>query len=65
MFLQLHDPFWCSTKIEIMPNEGENKTLEFPLPDVDKEMNFWNSQGLSFQCNEVRRCILEGEPMSL
>jgi dihydrodiol dehydrogenase / D-xylose 1-dehydrogenase (NADP) len=55
--IKLCHPFWCATKVE-MPG-GEEKV--FPLPEVNMELNFWNSQGLAYQCHEVRRCILEGK----
>jgi len=55
--LKLEAPFWCSTAL-VTPNGR----LEFPLPQVpgDHKFNFGNSVGLSFQCNEVRRCIKAG-----
>jgi dihydrodiol dehydrogenase / D-xylose 1-dehydrogenase (NADP) len=53
--LKLPNPMWCPDKLET-PNE----TLEFPLPVTDKSTNFCNSQGLSYQCQEVRRCLLNG-----
>lgn len=55
--MKLPFPFWAANKLE-MP---DGKVLEFPLPQSDKEINFWNSTGLSYQCKEVRRCILEGK----
>jgi len=58
--LKMAYPFWCGTKLEITMNNQPTEVLEFPLPQTDKEMNFWNSQGLSYQCKEVRRCLLEG-----
>ncbi|CAG7826362.1 unnamed protein product [Allacma fusca] len=53
--LKLPFPMWCPTKLEL-PTE----TLEFPLPVTANFMNFGNSQGLSYQCHEVRRCLLNG-----
>jgi dihydrodiol dehydrogenase / D-xylose 1-dehydrogenase (NADP) len=53
--IKLPSPMWCPTTL-VLPNE----TLEFPLPATDKKMNFGNSQGLSYQCHEVRKCLLNG-----
>jgi len=56
--LKLQAPFWCSTTLET-----PNGKFEFPLPKPNPEslkFNFGNSVGLSFQCNEVRRCIKAG-----
>jgi dihydrodiol dehydrogenase / D-xylose 1-dehydrogenase (NADP) len=53
--LKLPNPFLCSTKLET-----PSGTLEFPLPQSDKKINFLNSTGLSYECEEVRRCIQSG-----
>jgi hypothetical protein len=48
--------FWCPTKLTTP--EGK---FEYPLKRVDKKLNFWNTQGLAFQCDEVKRCIEAGK----
>lgn len=53
--MKLHFPFWAANKLET-----EEGIQEFPLPETNKEFNFWNSTGLSYQCREVRRCLMEG-----
>lgn len=58
--LKMPNPFWCPTKLEITPTGEPTQVLDFPLAKTDKFMNFGNSQGLSYQCTEVRRCLLAG-----
>jgi len=53
--IKLANPFWSPTKIETPSGE-----FEYPLPKTDKKINFWNTQGLAYQCDEVRRCIQNG-----
>ncbi|ODM95427.1 Trans-1,2-dihydrobenzene-1,2-diol dehydrogenase [Orchesella cincta] len=53
--MKLNFPFWAADKLET-----PSGVLEFPVPKTDKEFNFWNSTGLSYQCQEVRRCIQAG-----
>ncbi|KAG4072850.1 hypothetical protein HA402_002593 [Bradysia odoriphaga] len=53
--LKLPFPFWATDKLET-----PNGVIEFALPKSDKKINYWNSTGLSYQCQEVRRCIQNG-----
>lgn len=55
-FIRIHFPFWCPTKITV-----NDKTYEVPLPDVPLYVNFDNSQGLTYEAQEVRRCLLDGK----
>ena len=52
-------PFWCPTKIETA--EG---TKEFPLPEPALPLNFFNSTGMRYEAEEVRRCLREGKKES-
>jgi dihydrodiol dehydrogenase / D-xylose 1-dehydrogenase (NADP) len=53
-------PFWCPTSLET-PTRG---LLEFPLPKSDVEFNFVNSVGLSYEAEEVRKCLQSGKKES-
>ncbi|KAL5497634.1 hypothetical protein EMCRGX_G014143, partial [Ephydatia muelleri] len=53
--LRLPFPFWCPSSL-VTPTG----TLEFPLPKCSKPMNFPNSEGLSYEANEIRACLLKG-----
>jgi len=53
--LKLEAPFWCSLGLV-----GPKGTEKFPLPPAVKKLNFGNSEGLAYQCHEVRRCIKSG-----
>lgn len=55
-FIRIHFPFWCPTKITV-----NGKTHEFTLPDVPIKVNFDNSAGLTYEAQEVRRCLLAGK----
>lgn len=54
LMLQIPD-FWCPNKL-ILPNE----TKDFPLPASNMTFNFHNSVGLSYEAEEVRKCLKEG-----
>lgn len=47
--------FWAPTTVEL-----PSGTLNFPLPQLDQEINFINSAGLSYEAAEARACILKG-----
>lgn len=57
--LRLPFPFWCPSNL-VTPTG----TLEFPLPKCSKPMNFTNSEGLSYEANEIRACLLKGKKES-
>ena len=48
--------FWCPPKLEVL-----GQSFEYPLPKTDKKLNFWNTQGLAYQCEEVKRCLKAGK----
>lgn len=50
-FIQL-PKFWCPT--ELITPEG---TKLYPLPEPEFELKFYNSTGLGYEAEEVRRCI--------
>lgn len=50
------DPFWKPTKMIVL-----GKEKEFPLPPVKGKFNFSNSVGLSYEAEEVRRCLRSGK----
>ena len=52
-------PFWCPTSLETPTG-----VLKFPLPESDVDFNFMNSAGLSYEVDEVRKCILSGKKES-
>lgn len=52
LFPQLKD-FWCSTSL--IAQDGTEKS--WALPDAKHAFNFKNSAGLSYEAEEVRRCI--------
>ncbi|XP_014283666.1 trans-1,2-dihydrobenzene-1,2-diol dehydrogenase [Halyomorpha halys] len=54
--IKLKDPFWAPTVIS-MNNGPETR---FPLPAVENEKYFMNSQGLVYEAIEVRDCIMKG-----
>lgn len=50
--------FWCATTI--IDVDGQEKT--WPLPkSKETKSNFGNCLGLSYEAEEVRRCIRKGE----
>jgi len=55
--MKIPSPFWCSDKLQVASGE----TLNFPLPPYKLKMNYGNSEGLSYQCHEVRKCIQNGQ----
>ncbi|XP_012934637.1 trans-1,2-dihydrobenzene-1,2-diol dehydrogenase [Aplysia californica] len=56
--IQVPNPFWCSDQV-ILPS-GEVK--KFPLPHVDnpEKFNFFNCEGLTYEAQAVRECLLKG-----
>ncbi|CAL8144825.1 unnamed protein product [Orchesella dallaii] len=59
--IKMHYPFWSTTKLELIPS-GE--VFEYPLPVGAKPINFWNTTGLAYQCDEVRKCLIQGKTES-
>jgi len=55
---EITNNFWCADEVKL-PN-GEIK--KFPLPDVKNEVkfNYGNSQGLTYEAQAVRECLLKG-----
>nr|CAD7457119.1 unnamed protein product [Timema tahoe] len=53
--IKIHSPFWCPTTIET-----PTKKSEFPVPPCSKTFNHINSSALSYEAQEVRRCLLQG-----
>nr|CAD7267335.1 unnamed protein product [Timema shepardi] len=51
----IHSPFWCPTTIET-----PTKKREFPVPPCSKPFNHVNSSAMSYEAQEVRRCLLKG-----
>lgn len=54
-FLRVENPLWCSTKL-VTPTD----TYEFKLPVLKEKPNFGNSEGLTYEAIEVRRCLQKG-----
>nr|CAD7578544.1 unnamed protein product [Timema californicum] len=52
---RIHSPFWCPTTIET-----PTKKREFPVPPCSKPFNHVNSSAMSYEAQEVRRCLLKG-----
>lgn len=48
--------FWCP--LSLTAPDGSEKTWQ--LPQAKHPMNFHNSEGLSFEAEEVRRCLRAG-----
>nr|XP_002121621.1 trans-1,2-dihydrobenzene-1,2-diol dehydrogenase-like [Ciona intestinalis] len=57
-------PLWCPSRIEVSVKYQETQVFEFELPPIPtlegSKFNFRNSQGLKYEAEEVRRCIMEG-----
>jgi len=49
--------FWCPTELVTPTTNG---VQQFELPQTEKTFNYANSVGLSYQAQEVRRCIQAG-----
>eukprot|EP00731_Ephydatia_muelleri_P016825 Em0009g1249a len=57
--LKVPFPFWCPSKLETPAG-----TLEFPLPSHCQPVNFRNSQGLVYEAEGFRECLLKGQKES-
>ena len=62
VYFLLHDTYilqviqmWCPTQIIV---NGENH--DFPLPTAPLETNYPNSQGMTYEIQSVRECLLKG-----
>nr|CAD7197741.1 unnamed protein product [Timema douglasi] len=53
--IKIHSPFWCPTTIET-----PTKKSEFPVPPCSTPFNHVNSSALSYEAQEVRRCLRQG-----
>jgi len=60
-------PFWCPTEFSLQrmsglgsQDFGPETKRSFPLPDIEGDFNYVNSQGLAYQAEEVNRCLAEG-----
>jgi len=60
-------PFWCPTKFTVQGMTGlgsqtwsEPEVYEFPLPDIPGSYSFVNSEGLSYEAEEMNRCLRAG-----
>ena len=49
---QLPFPFWCADKVLL-----NDVKYEFEFPATAEPCNFWNSSGLRYEANEVRKCL--------
>ncbi len=67
--IRLHSPAHCPTKLTIVRQQGPRRssqinsmssTYEFPLPVVEGEFLYPNSEGLYYEVTAVQRCILAG-----
>ncbi|XP_033323187.1 trans-1,2-dihydrobenzene-1,2-diol dehydrogenase isoform X1 [Megalopta genalis] len=47
--------FWSPSKLEL----SNGKVVDLPLPKTNLKFNFVNSVGLSYEADEVRKCILK------
>ena len=54
--LRLPFPFWCPSKVETPTG-----VLEYPVPSHGKPVFIRNSEGLVYEANEVRGCLLKGK----
>ncbi|KAK7230418.1 D-xylose 1-dehydrogenase [Aureococcus anophagefferens] len=60
-------PFWCPAGVlppahvgPRVPGLWAETKRSFPLPDIEGDFNYVNSQGLAYQAEEVNRCLAEG-----
>ena len=53
--LQLNAPFWSSLSLS-----GPSGDFKLDLPPTDRNFIFWNTQLLTFEAEEARRCLREG-----
>ena len=53
--LRLPFPFWSPSELDTPMG-----TLQFPLPKCSKRMNYRNSEGLAYEADGVRACLLKG-----
>nr|XP_039256774.1 trans-1,2-dihydrobenzene-1,2-diol dehydrogenase-like [Styela clava] len=55
-YIRIHPPFWTPSAITV-----NGQVRNFPFPKVDFKMNFRNSEGLTYEAKEVRRCLINKE----
>ncbi|KAG7463951.1 hypothetical protein MATL_G00182060 [Megalops atlanticus] len=46
---------WCPTSLVV-----NGKEKQYPLPEPGQQLNFLHSTGLSYEAEEVRKCLLKG-----
>ncbi|ODM95224.1 Trans-1,2-dihydrobenzene-1,2-diol dehydrogenase [Orchesella cincta] len=51
-------------KLELLTDGAPPQVFEYPVPVGAKPINFWNTTGLSYQCHEVRKCLIQGKVQS-
>lgn len=61
----MKNPFWCPTQLSIdevkeIDKDESHEKYDFPLPTVKHELKYPHSEGLTYEAQEVRRCIKEG-----
>lgn len=54
--VKMTSPFLATTKLEL----PDGRIIEYPMPVSAKPTILDNSTGLSYQCMEARRCLMEG-----
>ncbi|GAB6019432.1 hypothetical protein CHUAL_001013 [Chamberlinius hualienensis] len=54
--IELKDPFWCTERL-VLPDKTE---FVCKLPEFSDPVHFGNSEGLLYEAQEVRRCLLNG-----
>ena len=57
--LKLPYPFWCSQKLETVDG-----IKEFPFPKPYLPVNFFGSEGLGYEAEEVRKCLQDANKES-
>lgn len=57
-WIKMTSPFLATTKLEL----SDGQAIECPLPIAEKQPILENSTGLSYQCEELRTCLLQGDP---
>lgn len=54
-FMRIGAPLWCSTVLE-----SKAKKYEFKLPILKENTNYVNGAGMTYEAQEVRRCLQQG-----
>lgn len=56
--------FWCPTGLTAVDGSDNELDKEWPLPAAKHEFNYKNGAGMSYEAEEVRRCIRGGKTES-